>query len=438
MKSLTIPLPLAHPLRITWNLVIVVAIWVSSLTVSYVTVVGSGRADIAYAFFTVAFFLDVFVNLCSAQRRGHRIITDQSTIIMHYLRTWLIIDLLAALPFLALLAQSGNDAGMRTAAVLLGLVRIVKLVKVPHIMAELQDSLTVNPPIMRLVLFAFWFTLVCHFMALGWILIGAAESGRPPFDMYLRSLYWCLTTVATIGYGDYSPNHESNVQIIYTMVVQVFGVAMYGYIIGNVSGLIANLDAAKAEFLRKTESVNRFMRAHKIPLRDQERVRDYYNYLWYTKGGTGSSDIISDLPHTLSSDIFLFIHQDILRKVALFRDADELFVREVVQLLKPVLFLPDDFIIREGASGDCMYFLDEGEAEVLIGNRRVSLLAVGSAFGETALIRDEKRNASIRAITYCHAYMLSKEDFNDLREKHPPFDMQIRRISESYGKSDPS
>ena len=350
----------------------------------------------------------------------------------------MIIDLLAALPFLALLTQSGDDAGMRVVAVSLGLLRVVKLAKVPRVMAELQDSLMINPSIMRLLLFVFWFTLVCHFMALGWILIGAAESGRSPFDIYLRSLYWCLTTVATIGYGDYTPNHDSNVQIIYTMVVQVFGVAMYGYIIGNVSGLIANLDTAKAEFLRKTESVNRFMRMHKIPLKDQERVRDYYNYLWHKKRSVGLSDVISDLPHTLSRDIALVIHQDILKKVVLFRHADELFVREAVQLLKPELFLPGDYIIREGASGDCMYFLDEGEAEVLVKNERVSLLTEGSPFGESALVREEKRNASIRAITYCHVYMLGKKDFNDLREKHPAFDLQIRRISESYEKNNPS
>lgn len=82
---------------------------------------------------------------------------------------------------------------------------------------------------------AFWFALGAHLMSLGWVAIGAAEAGRPFADQYIRALYWCTTTIATIGYGDYTLNHESNLQVIYTIAVQLVGVGMYGYIIGNIA-----------------------------------------------------------------------------------------------------------------------------------------------------------------------------------------------------------
>ena len=54
----------------------------------------------------------------------------------------------------------------------------------------------------------------------------------------------------------------------------------------------------------------------------------------------------------------------------------------------------------------------------------------GSPFGETALIQEENRNASIRAVTYCDVYKLSKADFDALRARHADFDAQVKKVVE--------
>ncbi|MGO9409250.1 MAG: cyclic nucleotide-binding domain-containing protein, partial [Spirochaetia bacterium] len=278
--------------------------------------------------------------------------------------------------------------------------------------------------------FAFWFVTVVHLMACGWVLIGASEAERPHFDQYLRGVYWCVTTIATIGYGDYTPNHNSNLQIVYTIAVMVFGVGMYGYIIGNVATLIANLDTARAAYQEKMEEINDFLRTKKVPAALQTRVRDYYSYLWETQKSVTTVSITEELPHTISMEILLFLNRTILSKVALFRNANEIFIREIVQLLRPIVFLPGDYIIRQGEYGDCMYFLSSGDVEVLVGERNVAQLGAGSPFGETALLQGEKRNASVRAITYCDVYKLSKSDFDALRARYPEFDAEVKKVIE--------
>jgi voltage-gated potassium channel len=283
---------------------------------------------------------------------------------------------------------------------------------------------------MRLVTFGFWFVTVVHLMACGWVLIGASETSRPYFDQYLRSVYWCVTTIATIGYGDYTPNHDSNGQIIYTIVVMIFGVGMYGYIIGNVATLIANIDVARANYQAKMEEINDFLRTRRVPGPLQSRVRNYYAYLWETQKSVSSISITEELPHTLSMEISLFLNQAILEKVSLFKNANEIFIREIVQLLRPNVFLPDDYIIRQGEYGDCMYFLSNGDVEVLVNGVRVASLGQGSPFGETALIQGEKRMASIRALSYCDVYKLSKADFDALRGRYPDFDAQVKKVVE--------
>jgi voltage-gated potassium channel len=243
-------------------------------------------------------------------------------------------------------------------------------------------------------------------------------------------VYWCVTTIATIGYGDYTPNHNSNLQIVYTIGVMVFGVGMYGFIIGNVATLIANLDVARAAYQEKMEEINDFFRRKKVPAALQGRVRNYYAYLWETQKSVSPVSLTEELPHTLSMEILLFLNRTILSKVTLFKNANEIFIREIVQLLRPMVFLPDDYIIRQGEYGDCMYFLSSGDVEVLVGETKVAQLGAGSPFGETALIQGENRMASIRALTFCDVYKLSKADFDALRARYPDFDAEVKKVVE--------
>jgi voltage-gated potassium channel len=104
----------------------------------------------------------------------------------------------------------------------------------------------------------------------------------------------------------------------------------------------------------------------------------------------------------------------------------------VIQLLQPLIFMPGDYIIRQGEFGDCMYFLTDGTVEVLVNDVRVASLGQGSPFGETALLQGENRMASVRTLSYCDVYLLSKKDFDTLRAKHPEFDTRVKKVVEEY------
>ena len=391
--------------------------------------------DFVYWLITAFYLLDIPYTFNQSVKKGLTVYSDRRSIALHYLRGWFVVDVIASLPlgWLFALAPGGPTAGVGAVLDVIMITKILKMAKISKVSAifrDIRESLSVNPALMRLVTFAFWFATVVHLMACGWVLIGASEKARPAFDQYLRGLYWCVTTIATIGYGDYTPSHDSNLQIVYTIGVMVFGVGMYGYIIGNVASLIANLDVARANYQKKMEEINDFLRTKRVPTSLQGRVRNYYAYLWETQKSVSPVSMTEELPHTLAMEILLFLNRAILEKVSLFKNANEIFIREIVQLLQPMVFLPDDYIIRQGEYGDCMYFLSNGDVEVLVNGVRVAALGQGSPFGETALIQGEKRMASIRAVDYCDVYKLSKADFDSLRERHPDFDEQVKKVVE--------
>jgi hypothetical protein len=425
--------------KIVYNTFLIFASLAGTIITSYRLTFRIYDFDALYWLINAVYLLDIPYTFNQSVKKGLTVHSDRKSIARHYLRGWFAVDVIAAIPFSWLLFITSlwvPSAQMEMSAVLdiiviTKLMKLVKISKVSAIFNDIKESLTVNPALMRLVTFAFWFVTVVHLMACGWVLIGASEHARPAFDQYLRGVYWCVTTIATIGYGDYTPNHDSNLQIIYTIGVMVFGVGMYGYIIGNVATLIANLDVARANYQAKMEEINDFLHTKKVPGSLQARVRDYYAYLWETQKSVASIPITEELPHTLAMEILLFLNRAILEKVSLFKNANEIFIREIVQLLRPMVFLPDDYIIRQGEYGDCMYFLSNGDVEVVVNSQRVATLGQGSPFGETALIQGEKRMASVRALTYCDVYKLSKTDFDALRSHYPDFDAQVKKVVEA-------
>ncbi len=416
-----------------WNIIVLLSVLLFSFFFSYRFTFHIYETDFLYWFLIFIFSLDVLVNFNSSVKIEHTVSTNRKIIAKHYIKSWLAIDFITAFPLdVATLAIFGApEEGSKGMFLLLALqiITLIKLFKVRKITKELREYLRMNPAMMRLLTFAFWFSQAVHYIALGWIMIGAVEISRSSVDQYIRALYWAITTVATIGYGDYCPNHDDNAQIIFTMVVQIFGVGMYGYIIGNVSGLIANLDVARANFLKKIEEVTAYLKTKKIPEELQDKILNYYYYLWDKKKNISDQNPLADLPSSLNLEVMLYLNRDMLRKVQLFKNAQEVFVREAIQMLTPFIYMPEDYIIRQGEYGDCMYFLSSGEVEVIVDDQRVATLGPGSTFGETALLVGEKRNASIFTRTYCEVFRLAKSDFDHLRSRFPEFDDEIKKLS---------
>jgi voltage-gated potassium channel len=261
--------------------------------------------------------------------------------------------------------------------------------------------------------------------------IAEAESRQfTNWEVYLRSVYWTVTTVTTIGYGDYSPSKDNNGQIYFTILAQVLGVAFYAYVVGNIPVLIANANAARAAFDSRNEVIGEFMRIKQLPLDMQDRVRDYYQYLWESRKNVSDAEVLGTLPNALSVDVLVFLNNDILQKVEFFKGVKEIFIREVVGMLTTEAFTPGDYLIREGEFGTCMYFLTNGSVDVIVNDNKVATLGTGSPFGEMALVSGEKRNASIRANTYCDVYVLQRAAFDQLRSRYEDFDQRVVEITE--------
>ena len=429
-------LPIINPenkLKILWDILISIFIYIMGVVISFNFIFGLPQNQILYWLTTVLFFIDIILNFLTPIRVGHKMLSSRKEIAKKYLTTWFSIDLLIAIPFTFFLFKYiapyvENPDILSTLDGMFIFLRISKLFFNSRTFNKIGEILSLNPSIMRLIVFFIWFSLMIHFIALGWVFIEAADKSGSNILQYTRALYWAVTTVATIGYGDITPDKNNLYQLIFTIVVQLLGVGFYSYIIGNVANLISNIDIQKTKMIRKKEEVNIFMKTKNIPFYLQNKIKEYYNYLWYTRKNISDYSILEELPFTLKHDISYFLNNEIIQLVPIFKNANEIFIREIIQYLKLLIFLPGDLIIRQGEFGNAMYFLARGEVDAIVNNNVVANLKTGSFFGEMSLIKGEKRNASIKALDFCDVYQLNKNDFDYIRSKYPEFDMQVSEI----------
>ena len=221
------PIAHNHPSRIVWNILILCAILAFLFIITYRVVFRTFSASLLYYFLNFLFVADIGFNFITRVKLGHVRIDSLPEIRKYYIRSWFIIDLISAIPFeLVLIAAFGGiprDPTLYFVFLFLQALSLLKLLKVGRIFKELQESIDILPALRRLILFGYALAAGLHVIVMGWISIGGTEQTRSAGDQYLRGLYWAITTIATIGYGDYVPNHDSNVQIMYTIVVELFG-----------------------------------------------------------------------------------------------------------------------------------------------------------------------------------------------------------------------
>jgi uncharacterized protein YhbP (UPF0306 family) len=98
--------------------------------------------------------------------------------------------------------------------------------------------------------------------------------------------------------------------------------------------------------------------------------------------------------------------------------------------LQPLTAAAGETIVREGAPADKFFLIVDGEAEVLRGEQRLETLSAGQLFGEVAIMRQQPRSATVRAITDVRLFALPRDAFRDLiaqsMEITPEFDSIIR------------
>ena len=119
-----------------------------------------------------------------------------------------------------------------------------------------------------------------------------------------------------------------------------------------------------------------------------------------------------------------------LGELPLFSTLDAAVLTTICDRFSTQLVNRGQVIVQQGDVGDRFYLLARGRADVLVRNvrgldQKIAVLSDGDYFGETALVQDAPRNATIRASTDCLLLTLPKEVFLELMDELPSLQQAV-------------
>lgn len=110
---------------------------------------------------------------------------------------------------------------------------------------------------------------------------------------------------------------------------------------------------------------------------------------------------------------------EILKAIPFFAELSDEDLKAIGEKVQMQYFGPEQVIFEQGDYGEEMYIIKRGKVQVLRDFSVLAVLSDNAFFGEMALVSDEPRNATIKAVTEVEALVLKKEDFRELLETKP-------------------
>ncbi|RDX61794.1 Cyclic nucleotide-gated ion channel 2, partial [Mucuna pruriens] len=174
----------------------------------------------------------------------------------------------------------------------------------------------------------------------------------------LYPIFWGLMTLSTFG-NDLEPT-SNWLEVIFSICIVLSGLLLFTLLIGNIQVFLHAVMAKKRKMQLRCRDMEWWMRRRQLPSRLRQRVRHYERQRWAAMGGEDEMEMIKDLPEGLRRDIKRHLCLDLIRKVPLFHNLDDLILDNICDRVKPLVFSKDEKIIREGDPVPRMVFIVRG------------------------------------------------------------------------------
>jgi len=247
-------------------------------------------------------------------------------------------------------------------------------------------------------------------------------SDCPQSLFFVRSVYFLMQTLFTIGYGDSVVPSKSVIEMSLACIFMVAGVFGYGLIIANLTSVLANLDVVSMRFRHEMDALNRWLSFRCTPESLRERVNLCFMYFSRTQHGMLDDALLADLPPHLCSDL-AELHLDMVTKIPFFNRSlrsDSFLSRIATSLIRRV-YAPGSYILYQDEKQREMVVIKRGRADICIKHCTdpVGSLLPGDYMGDYQLLFGTVNQVGLRASDdFCEVLVLTYSRFEAVMS-HP-------------------
>ncbi|CAJ1078062.1 potassium voltage-gated channel subfamily H member 5-like isoform X2 [Xyrichtys novacula] len=444
--------------KTTWDWVILILTFYTAIMVPYNVSFKIKQNNLAWlvldSVVDVIFLIDIVLNFHTTfVGPNGEVISDARLIRMNYLKTWFVIDLLSCLPYDIINAFEHVDEGLSS---LFSSLKVIRLLRLGRVARKLDHYLEYGAAV--LVLLVCVFGLVAHWLACIWYSIGDYEvidettntiktdswlyqlalsigtpyrynasgtgqwEGGPNKDtLYISSLYFTMTSLTTIGFGNIAPATDG--EKIFSVAMMMVGSLLYATIFGNVTTIFQQMYTNTNRYHEMLNNVRDFLKLYQVPKGLSERVMDFIVSTWAMSKGIDTDKVLAICPKDMRADICVHLNRQVFNDHPAFRLASDGCLRSLAVEFQTTHCAPGDLIFHIGESVDTLCFVVSGSLEVIQDDEVIAILGKGDVFGdvfwkETTMAR---ACANVRALTYCDLHVIKRDALMRVLEFYTAF-----------------
>nr|XP_040017369.1 potassium voltage-gated channel subfamily H member 5-like [Gasterosteus aculeatus aculeatus] len=433
----------------------------------------------------IVFLIDIVLNFHTTfVGPNGEIVSDARLIRMNYLKTWFVIDLLSCLPydiinafehvnddFAPSLSQASHlressvfhrnttrteDSLLPGLSSLFSSLKVIRLLRLGRVARKLDHYLEYGAAV--LVLLVCVFGLVAHWLACIWYSIGDYEvidvatntiktdswlyqlalsigtpyrynasgtgqwEGGPNKDtLYISSLYFTMTSLTTIGFGNIAPATDG--EKIFSVAMMMVGSLLYATIFGNVTTIFQQMYTNTNRYHEMLNNVRDFLKLYQVPKGLSERVMDFIVSTWAMSKGIDTDKVLSICPKDMRADICVHLNRQVFNDHPAFRLASDGCLRSLAVEFQTTHCAPGDLIFHVGESVDTLCFVVSGSLEVIQDDEVIAILGKGDVFGDVFWKETTQARAcaNVRALTYCDLHVIRRDALMRVLEFYTAF-----------------
>jgi hyperpolarization activated cyclic nucleotide-gated potassium channel 1 len=440
--------------RVIWNLFVACLLLYTAIVMPFVLAFyESNDMDewgIIDIMLDVFFFIDLILNCFTGIYDSEgKLIVDLKVIIWTYAKGWMLWDLAACFPFGLINGDQSDSYSSNDYNNLIRLLRLPRLYRLfritrlfkmfkhyknNEIIEKIQEFLSMKHSIMRLITTSITILLCVHIFSCFWVYISKIEGNNPDtwisvngfndkdvMFLYITSVYWAITTLCTVGYGDIHP--YSNLEKLFSIGWMLFGVYFLSFVIGSLSSMLNSIDTKENILVNKLAIIDEFSKEANLSKTLTSRLRHALRYSTEKTGFSWSDkqNIFNELPKNLRYEVSMAMHKGAAKSLFFFIKRDQVVIASIIPFLQPIFIQGTENIYKTGEYAEEIYFIVKGKVAYTYGKENIELWLVnkGEYFGDIEVSMETLRKTSAKAVRNCELLIMNKQLISDIIEEYP-------------------
>ncbi|EAR98200.3 cyclic nucleotide-binding domain protein (macronuclear) [Tetrahymena thermophila SB210] len=288
---------------------------------------------------------------------------------------------------------------------------------------------------------------VAHTVSLAWYYLGIYQiqngssiSWLQKFQLidlsyiqkYIYCMYWSITTMTTVGYGDITATNY--VEALFIAISMIIFSCVFAYSINNIGFILQEIQKSTKQLNDNITTIQRYLNRKNVNLSLKSRVRHYLSFLveeQRDRNQQAENEILKLLSNKLRDEITVEVNSRIIKNYSLFSsNFSTQTLRKLPFIMQEVLISPNEIIFeQEDYEDQSIYFIENGLVEIYqvsppdfnagkkYNNDQINVikqLKSNDLFGELSFFSGQTRKACARSINLSTLYKIDRNDFINL------------------------